>query len=403
MTASDRSRPLALLHTALVSTAFAMQLVISNAINPLLPIYREQLDMSALVLSLTFVLYVCALVLVLALLARPRFARAAPGLLLLSLVALVVSDLLAAHPEAWSILAARVLVGIAGGLGTGAASALVVGTIGARGRSITSTGNMAGAVIGVIGAQLLVSAVGDGAPTLVFLGHAVLASVIFVALAVVLWARRHPNARALEHQTGSLELRQGTKRRLTTRARSLLVTGSIAWIALSIGVVFSATIFAELGQPLVQAIGPALLLIASGACQLASPLLTRAAPWMSGVLLLAIGCAAVATGALVVVPAVAVAGLTLIGAGSGIVYRAALVAFTRGASSARQSALASTYAAVTYAAAATVALLVGRLSDLVGFGPAAGGTFGVLALLALISLRWAPRLRDTIEPRRPSI
>ena len=59
--------------------------------------------------------------------------------------------------------------------------------------------------------------------------------------------------------------------------------------------------------------------------------------------------------------------------------------------------------AVTYAVAATVALLVGQLSDAVGFGPAAGGTFGVLAVLALVSLRWAPRLRDTIEPRRPSI
>ena len=120
MIASDRSRPLALLQTALVSTAFAMQLVISNAINPLLPIYREQLGMSAFVLSLTFVLYVGALVLVLALLARPRFARVAPALLLLSLAALVVSDLLAAHPEVWSILASRVLVGVAGGLGTGA-------------------------------------------------------------------------------------------------------------------------------------------------------------------------------------------------------------------------------------------------------------------------------------------
>lgn len=148
MPAAHRSHRLALLQTALVSTAFAMQLVISNAINPLLPIYRAQLDLSAMVLSLTFVLYVSALVLVLSLLANPRFARHAPALLLLSLVALVAlvaSDLFALHPEPWSILTARVLVGVAGGPGTGAASALVVGTIGAAGRSITSTGNIAGA------------------------------------------------------------------------------------------------------------------------------------------------------------------------------------------------------------------------------------------------------------------
>lgn len=46
----------------------------------------------------------------------------------------------------------------------------------------------------------------------------------------------------------------------------MAVTGGIAWIALSISVVFSATIFADLGQPLVQAIGPALLLVAAASC-----------------------------------------------------------------------------------------------------------------------------------------
>lgn len=402
MPASDRSRRLALLQTALVSTAFAMQLVVSNAINPLLPIYREQLDLNAVVLSLTFVLYVGSLVMVLALLANPRFARRAPALLLLSLVVLVASDLFALQPEPWSILTARVLVGVAGGLGTGAASALVVGTIGAAGRSITSTGNMAGAVVGVVGAQLLVSTVGADAPALVFVGHAALVVVLFVALAAVLWVRRRPNARALEHQTAAIELegrqRPGLRLRLPSRALPLLATGSIAWVTLSISVVFSATIFAELGQPVVQAIGPALLLIASGVLQVASPALTRVAPWLSGVLVLAVGAAAVAVGSVAELPLVAVVGLTLIGAGAGISYRAGLVALTLGASSSRQGALASLYAAVTYGVSAAAGLAVGWVSDVLGFGPTAAGAFGLLAVLALLALLWAPRLRDTVEP-----
>ncbi|WP_206446554.1 MFS transporter [Agrococcus sp. KRD186] len=397
MPAAHRSRRLALLQTALVSTAFAMQLVISNAINPLLPIYRAQLGLNAVVLSLTFVLYVGALVVVLALLANPRFARHAPALLLASLVALVASDLFALHPEPWSILTARVLVGVAGGLGTGAASALVVGTIGAAGRSITSTGNIAGAVVGVVAAQLLVSTVGADAPGLVFVGHAVLVVVLFIALAAVLWARRRVNARALEHQTASIELGGRQRLRLPARALPVLVTGSIAWVALSISVVFSATIFADLGQPLVQAVGPALLLVASGILQFASPALTRVAPWLSGALTLAVGAAAVAAGSFAALPVIAVAGLTLIGAGAGVAYRAGLVAFTLGASSSRQGALASMYAAVTYAVAAASALIVGRVSDLIGFGPTAVGAYGLLTLLALLALAWAPRLRDTVE------
>ncbi|WP_306232871.1 MFS transporter [Agrococcus beijingensis] len=393
-----RSHRLALLQTALVSAAFAMQLVVSNAINPLLPVYREQLDLSALVLSLTFVLYVGALVAVLSLLANPRFARHAPWLLLVSLVVLIASDLFAVHPEPWSILASRVLVGVAGGLGTGAASALVVGTIGAAGRAITSTGNIAGAVVGTVGAQLLVSLLGAAAPAPVFLGHAAIAAVLAVVLAVVLWVRRRPNARALEHQTGALQV--GTRQRMPLPARAvpLLLAGGITWAALSISVVFSATIFAELGQTAVQALGPALLLVASGALQLASPALARVAPWLSGMLLLALGAASVAVAVVWAQPIAGVVGLVAIGAGAGIAYRAALVVFTLGARSSQQGALASVYAAVTYAEAAVAALGVGRLSDLVGFGPAAVGTFGALAVLAAAALLWAPRLRDTVEP-----
>ncbi len=221
---------------------------------------------------------------------------------------------------------------------------------------------------------------------------------IFVALAIVLVLRRRANARSLEHQSGVIELRPKRRLRLRPGAARLLVTGGIAWIGSSIGVVFSSTVFAELGQPVVQAIGPALLLLASAGGQLLTPVLTRIAPWISGMLVLATGCAAVAVAAAVVAPAVALAGFALLGAGTGIAYRAALVAFTRGAATAQQGALASAFGAVTYTAAATAALIVGWLSDILGFGPTAAWMFGGLALLAMVALLWAPRLRDTIEP-----
>ena len=103
---------------ALVAACFSLLLAGSNAFCPLLPVYRDRLGLDPLVLSLTFTLYVAALVVVLFTLARPRFTRHAAPLLLASLTMMITSDL------------GRAVAGIAGGLGTGAASALVVAAIG---------------------------------------------------------------------------------------------------------------------------------------------------------------------------------------------------------------------------------------------------------------------------------
>jgi hypothetical protein len=50
--------------------------------------------------------------------------------------------------------------------------------------------DLIGAVFGLVGAQLLVSAVGSDAPRLVFLTHAAIGVAILVALAIVLVRRR---------------------------------------------------------------------------------------------------------------------------------------------------------------------------------------------------------------------
>lgn len=401
MTENDGTGPgacrLALAQATLVSSAFALLLVASNLINPMLPVYRDVLDLSSLVLSLTFVLYVGALVAVLIVLARPRFAQHATTLVLCSLSTLVASDLLLANTEQWSILLGRVLAGIAAGLGTGAASALVVSAIGAAGRSITATGNLVGGVIGVTAGQALVSGVGGAAPQVGFIAHAGVVALLIILLAVVLRARRQANAAALGRESVAAELAPPAPVRLRRRTLALLCTGSIAWIGVSVGVVFSATVFRDLDQPSVEALGPAILLSASAISQLTSPAVTRAAPWISGMLMLAIGAAGICAGALTGAQPIALAGFALLGAGTGFAYRSALVALTRGTSPVEQGALASTYAAATYSTAAACVLAVGRVGDSTGLGPAALGTLATLAVLALACLRWAPRLRDTVE------
>lgn len=389
-------RAWALLQAAVVAAAFSMLLAGTNAMNPLLPVYRDLLGLDPFVLSLTFVNYVTLLVAVLLLLARPRATRLAAPLLLAALATSIGSDALLWLEQEWSILAGRAVAGVAGGIGTGAAAALVVAAVGAPGRALSATGNLVGAVVGTAGSQMVVGALVADGPRAVAVGHAGIVLVLLALAAVVLGVRRRENRAALADLGGAT-----AALRLDARAARSLGIGAIGWIGLSTATVFGATVFADLGRPLVQAVGPALLLGSSAAAQLASPWLARLAPRASGVLVVVAGVAGIVVGALAALDAVALVGSALVGAGIGVSYRVGLVALTRGTTPARQGALSSLYAAVTYAAAAIGALLVGWVAVGTGLVVAALGALTAVGVAALLAVLWAPRLGDTLEPGRP--
>ena len=380
--------------------SFAMLLAGSNAVYPLLPVYRDMLGLDALLLSLTFSLYVGVLVVALFVLSRPRWSRFAAGLLLSSLGLMITSDLLLTHANEWSILLGRALGGLACGGGTGATSALVVAAIGSRGRAVTSTGNAAGAVLGAGGAQLLLMVFATTAPRTVFMGHAAAVAALLLGASVVLWWRRAVNQSAL-----AVALEDTTLRPIERSAVRLFATGTIAWIGVSVAIVFGATAFDELGQPLVRAVGPVLLLATVSAAQLGSPLILRFAPWVSGVFAMTVGVTSILVGAWFRADAPAIVGFGILGAGLGVAHRAALVVLTRQAAPARQGALASLYAGITYAIAAVVVLAAGWVGRLIGVVPATVVFLGAIALAAMVALLWAPRLRETIgvdQPHRKS-
>lgn len=374
-----------------VTLSFAMLFVASNALNPLLPVYRDALGLDPFTLSLTFASYVAVLAVTLFALARPAFGRHAAALLLASLAVLIAADVLQALPLEASILAGRALTGVAGGLGTGSASALVVAAVGASGRAVTVTGNFVGGVIGAGVAQLCLSLFAAAAPQIVFIGHAAITGVLLVAAAAVLWRRRHANRLALIGIPGAVG-----KARIGRAGWRMVMVGTTAGITVSIGVAFGATVFAELGQPVVQAVAPTLLLGASAIAQLASPAVARFAPWVSGMLAAALGAACTILGALAAAEWLAVAGFALLGLGIGTCFRASLVVLTHGAPPADQGALASLFAAANYTGSAVVVALIGWLGNATGLVPAALGSLGVVGVISLAMLVWAPRLRDTL-------
>ncbi|MGO2113312.1 MAG: MFS transporter [Pseudoclavibacter sp.] len=395
-TSRRSERRAALAQAIVVGSSFTMLLAGSNAVNPLLPVYRDLLGLDPLVLSLTFVFYVAVLVCGLFVLARPRHAHRAAVFLLGSLALLVVSNLLLAHAHEWSILIGRICAGLAGGVGTGASSALVVAAIGAKGRAVTATGNFIGGVLGAGSSQLMVTFVGDMAPRFVFLSHAAIVSALLVAAAVVLRRRRGDNRAVLENPGVPVSAS------LDRRALRMLAAGTISWVATSVAVVFGATVFADLGRPLVQAVGPTLMLGASAAAQLVGPAVARLAPWVGGSLMISLGVVGMLAGAWLAADVLAIAGFGVLGIGIGISFRTALIALTRGATPARQGAQASLYAGVTYTISAATVLVVGWVANTTGLAPAVLAALGVIGMLSVFALTWAPRLRDTLEPVPPT-
>lgn len=372
--------PGARLQAVLCTAAFVLLLAGTNATTPLLPVYRDALGFSSLTVTLTFFVYVGALVAVLFLAARPAIARRAPLMLLAAVAIALAGDLLLATGSVSGVLAGRALAGISGGVGTGAASALVVAAIGARGRAVSATGNLAGAVLGTAASELVLQLTGTGAVATCFHLHAAACAALALPLAASLVARRAVNRRLI--RTAPVECTD--MRPILRRHRGALLSGALAWIAISACIVFLPTYFLDHRLPVVQALGIPALLLASLAAQLASPALARRLPGLSGMLPMALGIALILAAARSGSTPAGVAGFVLVGGGAGFAYRCALLRLTGATSPAAQGRLASLYAAITYSVAAIAVLLAGMLAQVAGAGPVTTGLMIALAITAFL-------------------
>jgi MFS family permease len=377
----------------IAAISFSILLAGTNATTPMLPIYQRVLQFSPLMLSMTFVAYVTMLIAVLLFCSRPGFAKWSPTLLSSALLIAAVSDsFLAMASESW-IMVGRAIAGVAGGIGTGSAAALVVAALGAKGRSVSATGNLIGAVAGTAFAQYCITRTGDAAMHWTFLIHGGVCLVLAGCLVTVLKLRAKSNRIQLADKPNTDTIVWHV---LKLNKIPLLV-GSLDWILISTAIVTLPTFFGDLGMKWVSSFGVIMLLIACAASQIGSPWLSRAAPWMSGVLAMSIGSTFILLGATMLNAAVAIAGFVSVGAGIGISYRLSLVVITRGASPAQQGTLSSLYAALTYAAAAAGVLTTGVSGNLLGLHHTViGVTVLLICSLALVAKK-APRLAHASE------
>lgn len=375
------------LQGAVAALSFSVLLAGSNANTPLLPIYRALMDFSPLTMSLTFVFYVASLIVFLSVLSRPSILRWAPALLGASLLASILSDLCMANGSEATTLLGRAFTGIAVGLGTGPAAALVVDAFGMRGRSVSATGNLVGAVFGTALSQLAVFLLGGRlAIGAVFHAHALVCGVLFLILVAIFRSMRDANRKTF----GSID-RQAPKALASLRANLLpLFSGSLAWIVISIAITFLPSVFRESGMPVVSAAGIIVLLICCAACQLGSRQVAGLVPRVSGMEAMLAGLALILLGAVSGWQSLGLLGFAVTGAGIGISYRMALVVLTRGASPNIHGVLSSTYAAITYASAAIVVTAVGLVGNIFGLEDVVIGALVVCGLCSAALMRGAP-------------
>jgi hypothetical protein len=341
----------------LVGIGFVLLLASTNAITPLLPLYRERFGLDQFGSSTVFAIYMFVLAPTLWLCARPRVQRAAGTLLPLALVIIVGANLLMASGSLPALYAGRAVSGLAIGIGTGAAATLALSALGERGRTVAATGNLIGAVLGTT--LSAVTAQWTSAPlSTVFWILSVLAAVVAVAL---MWSRRrHP----IELAASDTYAEPDPDARLPAaeqdvatggddrRARiSGYITGCAAWAVVMVALVAvpgSVRETLQIDSPVVSGVVALLFLVAGAVAQFAILRFPRAfgpvavlSYLSAGVIVIGVGLASAS------LPLIAI-GMIVAGVGNGAGYRVGMALVTRGYGPSVHGALTSRYVFIAY-------------------------------------------------------
>jgi MFS family permease len=385
---------------AAAAYAFAVTMLGTTLPTPLYPIYRQELGLSQLMVTVIFAAYAAGVIAALLLFGRlsdqiGRRRALLPGLALsaLSAVAFLLAD------GTVLLLAGRVLSGLSAGIFTGTATATLADLAPhhTRGRAtlIATAASIGGLGLGPLLAGLLAELAGSPLRLTYWVDLALL-----VPAAALVWAMPEP---ALA--TGSARLRPQTLQ-VPAQLRATFARAALTVFAgFSVLGLFTAVSPALLDQLLgfESHATAGLVVFAVFAASLAGQLTLERVP---GSAALPAGCLALSAAMGLLALAVAVSSLALLitsgvvaGLGQGLSFRAGLAAINRRTPPDRRGAVASSFFAVAYVAISLPVIGLGVTAELAGL-QAAGLIFaagiGALALtvLALLSprFRWPAHL-----------
>ncbi|GAA4181669.1 hypothetical protein [Gryllotalpicola koreensis] len=368
--------------TAIPSLAFTLVVAGQNVPNALLPEYDRRLGLGAVGLAIVFSIYLAALVVTLIVMSRPVLQRRPVLNLVIAAFVAICGDGALLVGSLPALLAGRALMGVAVGLGTGSAAAAAVTLIGERGRTVTATGNVVGAVVGtLLGA---VAAELSGGLTLGYVIHAAATAVMLILLAtagVRALARARDAGPAAGAPQASLEPHPpGSSLRLALG----FLAGLSAWGTASLVIAFvPSAITHNLGSAslLLASVGTLVLLVAASIGQFA--LMFTRSRWTvwAAIALTAVGLPMLTIGILAGALPLVLIGCAALGGAQGGGYRIGLRLVSVGLDPASQGARASAYACVSYGGSVVIVVVASFIGGGGGEVAALVTSAGILAML----------------------
>ena len=288
------------------------------------------------------------------------------------MVAADVSMLLGELGLFWLVLG-RVLSGVAVGLGTGSAAALVLMALGERGRTIVASGSVSGSLLGNLGSSVLATYL-PNSTAVAYLGHGLVTLALSVAL-LMLWARRQ-NAVGRDLDPVVAKTTERATRGPIYEARHRVAGYLLGGLAWTIAGVVLALIPASIrlidpGAAILTAIAPAcaLLTLGSVAQFVVARRILRLRAWQVLIpLVVGTGLAAVSLEERSYVGLVIAC--AVIGMGQGPGYTLGLATVTHGLLPRFQGKAASTYALAAYGLCAAAVVAIGAASSAWGLASA---------------------------------
>ncbi|MHC5560951.1 hypothetical protein [Kocuria sp. U4B] len=379
-------------------TGFCLIMAGPNVPVPLLPVYVEHFTLDPLAQALLYSSYLVALVTVLLLMARRRGTRALPVLLATAVGVSVLADVTAVlgADTLPLLLTARALSGVSVGLGTGAASAVILVALGSTARTLIASGSILGSLLGALGSGVIGTLL-PAPTTTAYLVHA-------TATTAVLWPLLWLYRREAHLLTQGLTLPTSPPRASTPRTGPLtrrhrlagLMIGCLAWTGVCVHIaLIPAAVRTGHDLSLLTAVLPVACYLGASytAQQLLRPHLKQVRGWhVLGPL---------AVGHAVLGAALAQNSLTLLllasiaaGAAQGPAYALGLATMTYGLSPTQQARTSSTYAAATYGVAALGVLSVGATATAIGVPQALLVLAAVFAALGTVAVAAAGARQD---------
>lgn len=379
-------------------TGFCVIMAGPNVPIPLLPVYVEQFSLDPLDQAVLYSSYLVALVVVLLIMARRTDPRTLPVLLATAVCVSVLADVVAVlGAQALPLLlAGRALSGISVGLGTGAASAVILVALGSSARTLIASGSILGTLIGTLGSGII----GTLAPAPTITAYLVHAAAAAALLWPLLWLYRreaHLLAQGFTPQPSApMASLRGTGP-LTRRHRFAgLLIGCIAWTGVCVHIaLIPAAVRADHDVSLLTAVLPVACYLGASytAQQIVRPHLKQLRGWqVLGPLVAGHGLLglALAENSLTLLFGAAV----LAGAAQGPAYALGLATMTYGLSPTHQARASSAYAAVTYGFAALGVLSIGATANAIGVPNALLLVAAVFAALGTVAITAAGTRQD---------